>query len=95
MKTIAIQSGRYKSGTLIEMCNALIPPKVTYGLHLVPLNPDLSQAWTAIENLKMIIMLDCYSKKTKSRLRTISRQLTLVQRRGLQILSLKSSFIAQ
>lgn len=93
LKRHGIHSGTATSYLLLRIWNTCILPKATYGLHLVPRSNELKSDWSQLEKIMMVNILGCFSEKTRDRLRTVSRQLSLTEQREVQMSSLKKRLI--
>lgn len=72
-----VHSGTVNTHTLLGIWKTYILPRVSYGLHLVPMHNELKDASDAMKETMMITKMRCFSERTRPRLRTVTRALTL------------------
>lgn len=80
-----IHHGTMTTNSMLAIWRTHILPAATYGLHLVPHHNEQTKAWSTMEKSMMVMVMGCFSEKTRPRLRTVAKALTLRQQREIQM----------
>lgn len=89
IKSKGLHNFKVNAITILKIWSRFIMPRVTYGIHLIPMDRKMEMAWLKLEMVLMIVALGCFEEQNSNGLCRISELLILYQLSARRINSFK------